>query len=159
MSGLESALKESTTIPVIPCWPVLYKVLVVNLPVPSPRNTSAPTPPILPPAVTRSGIPSLLKSPTAVLQKPPVGPPVTVNGDWKVPSPLPSSTALPVVKSSLLSLLKSATALQPALQLNELAIGAPNVPSPLPGNTVSGLLPATRSVFPSPVKSPRAPGM
>src|SRR5258708_30276911 len=148
MSGLQSALKRSPTLLVFSCCQFLYKVLVVNLPVPSPRNPRPPKPPILPPAMTRSGIPSLLKSPTAVLQKPPVGPPVTVNGDWKVPSPLPSSTALPVVKSSLLSLLKSATALQPALQLNELAIGAPNVPSPLPGNTVSGLLPATRSVFP-----------
>src|SRR5450631_2863972 len=119
MSGLESALKESTTIPLTPCWPVLYKVLVVNLPVPSPRNTSAPSPPILPPEVTRSGNPSLLKSATATLQPPPG----TVKGDWKVPSPLPSRTASPVVRSSLLSLLKSATAEQPALQLNELAIG------------------------------------
>src|SRR5271165_2792050 len=114
-------------------------------------------------AVTKSGLPSRLKYPTATklgLAPTPKGP-----AAWKVPSPLPSSTltlALPLfatATSSLPSPLKSPTATELGLWPAPGFVAAWKVPSPLPSSTLTLLLlpfAVTRSSLPSPLKSPTA---
>ena len=60
----------------------------VNVPFPLPSKTTE----LLGRAVTRSSLPSPLKSPVAITYAPPET--ATILGDWNVPFPLPSSTAM-----------------------------------------------------------------
>ena len=87
------------------------------------------------PPTARSGLPSRLKSPTA-MPRPPA--PNTI-GVWNVPLPLPSSRKLPPkATSSLPSPSKSATASDrtpPSGVGVEVMTAAWKVPSPLPSNT------------------------
>ena len=84
------------------------EVNVVVMPTPNPVEILSRT---ITPPTARSGLPSPLKSPTAV-SAPPAP---RDSGVWKVPSPLPiSRTApLPIAASCLPSPLKSATAIWP----------------------------------------------
>src|SRR5882724_11111677 len=110
------------------------------------------------PASATSGRPSWLKSPTATH-----GPPALYVWDtWNVPSPLLSSNSelfeFATSKSTLPSLLKSATPIAPARSPPVgWACGGWNVRSPLPRSTVKVVPPAeAMSTLPSPLKSPTA---
>ena len=113
----------------------LWAAWKVPLPLPSSTLTLLMMPELL--DITISGLPSPLRSPTAMGPLIP-GSMAKDRGAWRVPSPLPSITVQGepvIITSSFLSPFKSASATCPPVI--GVVLAAVKVPSPLPSSTLT----------------------